>query len=363
MAAGVPAGLIISATKPLGRTARMLAELGIRIVPIEEDEGNVDRYVCGQRLAIERRTGSTFLRGIMEKTLFTSAIYLREHFRMPVLIVEGQVNYEYSMFDPQAIRGALSSMMLMYAINVLSTPDLEETVNLIAMMARQEQIGIPDISLIPKRKATDLPDMQRRIVEMLPGCGMVMARDLLQHFGDIRRIVNATEAELRSMRGLGAKKAAEMHRVLNTEYESVDTERNLEDAIEAAPDLLFDRPVVLLARQHHIYTEEKERHIVDLVFLDSESDELILVELKRGRLTREHDEQIRRYLDNARKSQLLRSFLEKGTKLRGVLATVEECTFAPRADDVSVHIVDRRRTLEILRALRSRRLGSMKRDI
>ena len=35
----------------------MLAEMGMAIIPIVEDEGNVDRYVVSKRLAIERRTG------------------------------------------------------------------------------------------------------------------------------------------------------------------------------------------------------------------------------------------------------------------------------------------------------------------
>ena len=360
----------------------MLAEMGLTIAPVIEDEGSVDRYILSKRLAIERRTGSSFLRGIMDKTLFTSAIYLREHFDIPILIVEGEVNYGYTLFDPQAIRGALSSMMLLYGLNVLSTPNIEETVNLIAMMARQEQVGIPEISLIPKRKTTDLADMQRRIVEMLPGCGMVMARDLLQTFGSIRRIVNATEEEFRSIRGIGAKKAAEIVEVLNAEYEAVDTERDLEDAVEAAPELLFKQSVTLLARQHPICSEpqkcihrnqvfvknlvsEKERHIVDLVFLDSvprrrdEADELILVELKRGKLTREHYSQLRRYLDHAHKSQLLRAFLDKGAKLRGILATVEECKFDPKDADVCVCIVDKKQAIEVLKQLRNRRLESM----
>jgi len=351
--------LTISVTKLKGKPAAMLAEMGITVVPIEEYEGNIDRYILSERLAIERRTGSGFLRGIMEKTLFTSAIYLREHFNIPILIVEGEVNYEYTMFDPQAVRGALSSMMLLYGVNVLSTPNIEETVNLIVMMARQEQIGIRDISLIPKRKATDLADMQRRVIEMLPGCGMVMARDLLQYFGSVERIVNATEEEFRGVRGIGAKKAAEIYKVLNAEYEAVDTERNLEDVLEVAPELLFKQPVTLLDRQHYIYTEEKERHIVDLVFLDSEEDDLILVELKRGKLTSEHYAQIRRYLDNAHKSKLLLSFLEKGMALRGILATVEECKFKPKSDDVSVCIVDKKRTIEVLRKLRNQRLEDM----
>ena len=348
--------LTISATKPRGKPAVMLAHMGITVVPIEEDEGNVDRYVLSKRLAVERRTGSSFLQGVKDKTLFTSAVFLREHFGIPILIVEGEVDYAYSSFDPQAIRGALSSMMLLYGVNVLSTPNVEETVRLIAMMARQEQVGIPQISLIPKRKATDLADMQRRIVEMLPGCGMVLARDLLQHFGSVKRIMNATNEELCAVPGIGAKKARDMRAVLIAEYESVDTEKNLEDAIEAAPGLLFEQPVTLLARQHHIYTEEKERHIVDMVFLDPAADEVVLVELKRGKLTEANYDQIRRYLDNAHRSKLLGPLLSSGTRIRGTLVTLQESESKPKDKDVSIRVVDKKRTMEVLKRLRDRRL-------
>lgn len=349
----------VSTTKPRGKIARMLAEMGIQIVPIDEDEGNVDRYVLSKRLAIERRTGSSFLRGIMEKTLFTSAIALREHFRIPVLIVEGQVDYTYSGFDPQAVRGALSSMMILYGIHVLCTPNAEETAALLAMMARHEQVGIPEISLIPKRKATALADQQRRLIEMLPGCGRVMARELLQTFGSVRRIVNATEDELRAQRGIGARKSREMHKVLAAEYEAVDTERNLEDAIEVEPGLLFDQPVALLARQHYIYTEEGQRQFIDMVFLDPEADELILVELKRGKLARQHEKQLARYLAHAAESRLLGSFLAKGTTLRGLLATVEPCEFKAKARNVTVCIVDRKKTIAVLKLIRDRHLGML----
>ena len=348
--------LTISATNPQGKPAAMLAEMGIAIAPIEEDEGNVDRYVLSKRLAIERRTGSSFARGIMDKTLFTSAIYLREHFAIPILIVEGDVNYEYMSFDPQAIRGALSSMMLQYGLSVLATSDIEETVQLIAMLARQEQIGIPEISVIPKRKATDLPDMQRRVIEMLPGCGMVIARELLQQFGSVKRVLDADEEELRACRGIGAKTARAICEVIHAEYRAVDTEKNLEDAIEAAPELLFDSPVELLARQHYIYTDEKDRHIVDMVFWEPQANELILVELKRGKLNGSHCEQLRRYLDNAHKSKLLKGLVETDATIRGVLATVEECAYRPRDPDISVRIVDRERVIEVLSQLRKDRL-------
>jgi len=349
--------LNIAATKPFGQVAKKLRALGMKLSPIEEDEGNVDRYVLSKRLVIERRTGGGFIKGIMEKTLFTSAIYMREHFANPVLIVEGRVNYQYTGFDPQAIRGALSSMMLLYEVNVVSTPDVDETVELIAMMARQEQIGIPEISLIPKRKATSVPDMQRRLIEMLPGCGMVMARDLLQHFGTIERIVGATEDEFCSLRGIGKKKAKQIVEVLQTEYGAVDTERHLENAIEADPRLLFSYPVELMDRQHHIFTEEKEKHIVDMVFLDKEVKEIILVELKRGRLELAHYRQLRRYLGHAHLSKKLRAYLDDGYALRGILATVETCEFQPGHEDVTIRIVNREDVISVLKELRRQRLA------
>lgn len=345
--------LTISATKPNGQPAAMLSEMGVNIVPVEEED-NVDRYIISKRIAVERRIGSAFLQGIVDRTLFTSAIYLAENFSNPIMMIEGEVSYECRGINPQAVRGALGRLILLHGVNVLSTPDVEETVSLMAMLARQEHEGIPEMSLIPKRKAIDLPDMQRRVVEMLPGCGMVTARDLLQSFGSIRRIATAEEEEFLSLPGIGKKKAAEMYRTLSAEYESVDTEKDLEDAIEAAPELLFSQPITMLDRQHYICTEGRERHIVDMVFLDPAEDELILVELKRGRLLEEHYDQIRRYLDNAYKSQFLLSYLEKGMAIRGILATVEECEFEPEAGDVSVCIVDKKRAIEVVKKLRRR---------
>jgi ERCC4-type nuclease len=347
----------VSVTKPRGKPARMLAEMGIRVVPIPEDEGNVDRYVLSKRLAVERRTGSSFLRGIMDKTLFTSAIYLREHFRLPVLVVEGEVNYEYSAFNPQAVRGALTAMVIEYGMTVLATPNVEETVALIAMMARQEQLGIPEISLIPKRKATDLADMQRRVVEMLPGCGMVVAREMLQHFGSVAAIVGAGEEELRAVRGIGARKARQIRRVLGADYEAVDTERNLEDAIEVCPQLLFERPVTLLARQHYVFSDEGGRNFVDMVFHDPGGDEAILVELKRGRVGAGDVTQLRRYLDQASGSKLLRELLDGGSGLRGVLATVEPSDLEVEDPDITLRVVDRQSVIEVLKVIREERRG------
>lgn len=350
------APLVVLATKPTTHLAVLLKDLGLEVRPIEgEERSNIDRYLLSPQVAVEHRTWTTFLLGIQDKTLFLSALYLRENFANPVLVVEGAFDHERTGFTPQAVRGALSAMILEYGVSVLSTTDSEETARLLAMMARHAQVGVPEISLVPKRKAVDLPDLQRRVVEMLPGCGRVTARDLLQHFGSISAIFNASESQLREVHGIGEKRAAEIHRVLHAPYRAVDTERNLEEAIEARPDLLFSEPMDLLARQHVITTDDGGRHVVDLIFRQPQENTVILVELKYGQLTVEHEVQLRRYFEVAAQSPLLSARVSRGSALRGVLATVSPCDYDPASPRITARIVDEGAVIDVLAELREQR--------
>jgi hypothetical protein len=100
---------------------------------------------------------------------------------------------------------------------------------------------------------------------------------------------------------------------------------------------------------------------VDLVFHDPDADEVILVEAKRGALTREHYRQLRRYLDSAHQSRLLRRFLEQGTALRGLLVTVEQSALPTKDPSVSVSVVDTQKVIAVLKQLRAERAATSER--
>lgn len=342
--------LSIGVTKPKSKLARRLAESGIRMEAVPPNEGNVDRFFISKRVAIDYRKANAFANGIMDKSVFTSAIYLREHFALPILIVEGEVNYGFRHIDPQAVRGALSSMVLEYGLSVLHAQDLDDSVELLTMIARQEQVGIPEISLVPKRTANSLADMQRRVAEMLPGCGRVMARELLQKFGSIEELVHASASQLRQVRGIGAKKAKTMQKVMSAEYKAIDTERQVEDAIEAAPSLLFKRrKVELVARQHQICGDQEQRQIIDLIYYDECADTLYLVELKRAELKPSDRAQLRRYLREAHRSPLINGYLKQGSTLRGILASPLPSELKERKDtDIEVRTVNARGVIKFL---------------
>jgi len=66
--------------------------------------------------------------------------------------------------------------------------------------------------------------------------------------------------------------------------------------------------------------------------------------------------QLRRYLDHAKESRLLGRYLGRGTGLRGVLATVEECELTLDDETVTVAVVSRKRALQVLKELRTRQM-------
>jgi len=350
--------LFVQVTKPRSKLARKLKNLGMNLEPLDE-EGNIDRYVISKRLVIERRTGSSLLQGIMDKTLFVSAVDMREYYDIPILILEGAINYKYTQFSPQAVRGALTSMMIEYGITVLSTANLEETEALVTMIARQEQIGVPEISFVPKRKAVGIDDMQRRIIEMFPGIGRVKAREILQLFGSVKRFITASPQEISAMKGLGPKKVDQILKVINADYSGIDFEKDLEDAIEFDSKLLFSQPVQLLARQHYIFSEEEQRHFVDMVFLDESTKDVFIVELKRGILSAEHEKQLVRYLKNASQSKLLKDYLDQGYTMKGLLVTFEECEYTTTSNEIETVIVDKEEIRKVLKKLRKIRLPKL----
>jgi len=228
-----------------------------------------------------------------------------------------------------------------------------EAARLIRQMAEHEQMGVPDVSLHPKRKAQDLPDLQRRVAEMLPGCGMVNARRLLRHFGSLRAIACASEEELIQVAGIGRHTAAQIRSVLEWEYLDLDWEQDIEDVLISCPGLLFAHKVEVVARQHLFLGPDGERLIPDLVVADAAHRVLYVVELKRSAPTPADMAQLCCYLVNARASELLSAYLGRGWRLHGVLASPEPARCSWEEPDITIVVLPREALLAELARLRA----------
>jgi len=338
---------LIRTSKPDSKVAEFLREKGARILPFAE--GYSEAYLPSPRVIVHRKTTHGFLASIEDRSLFVEATESAESDRAGVFVIEGVALPKTRDFHPNAVRGAITALIIEYGVSVITTASPEETAELILMMAKQEQHGIPEITLHPKRRAVDVPDVQRRVVEMLPGAGLVIARELLKEFGTIEKIASASAEELAGVKGVGKTKAEEIRRVFREPYEDVDSEREIEHAIEKEPSLLFPGTVTLLARQHRLRLEDGTQGVIDMLFLDRQNEALYIVEIKKLPTTLMDYRQIKAYMQAAGNSDLMRRHLQAGASLRGILASIARSNFRPPTESVQVRTIDKRKVLEVLR--------------
>ncbi len=61
-------------------------------------------------------------------------------------------------------------------------------------------------------------EQQLFIIESLPNIGPVNAKNLLKHFGSVEKVLNASEAQLQDVEGIGKKTAKDIRKVIESKY-------------------------------------------------------------------------------------------------------------------------------------------------
>ena len=194
----------------------LLEELGVRV---EVQQLQVADYVLSSRVAVERKSAADFASSIIDRRLFNQVEEL-EAYDLVIFLVEGPALYEVTNVHPNAIRGALSYLVVLEGMSLLRTENAEDSAAYLATMARHEQEGLGyEISHHQARRSAS-PKLQKRyLVEDLPGIGPKMADALLKEFGTLRALFNAGEEELRKVYGIGPKRAASICALLTTRYD------------------------------------------------------------------------------------------------------------------------------------------------
>lgn len=75
---------------------------------------------------------------------------------------------------------------------------------------------------LPKAEKIKIPDEKRLtyIVASLPDIGEVKAEKLLEKFGNLRKLINASPNELREVEGIGKKTAEKLYKLFNKEVKN-----------------------------------------------------------------------------------------------------------------------------------------------
>ena len=144
---------------------------------------------------------------------------LRSVYSRPLLLIEGEGLLTKRNISHNAIFGCFAAVMVDFGIPIITTHNSQETADFLAIMAQREQKeGDRAVAIRGEKIGRTLSERQQFIVEGLPNISAVLAQRLLQHFGSIRSLANASEEELCHIEGIGKNIAADILKILNAEY-------------------------------------------------------------------------------------------------------------------------------------------------
>jgi ERCC4-type nuclease len=181
----------------------------------------VGDYIVSDRVCIERKTVPDFEGSIMNGRLFDQLTRLRETYKLPILILEG--DREDLRLNNNVINGTIAAVYVDYGIPVIFSEGPENTAEIITAIAKREQNGkAREPSMKGSARAYTNEQFQELVVGNLPGIGPKLARSLLKHFKSIRNIANADPKELVCVEKIGKKKALLVHQTINHIYSKED---------------------------------------------------------------------------------------------------------------------------------------------
>lgn len=182
---------------------------------LQTSTSNSESIVMG----IERKTKQDFLNSIIDRRLFQQLLALKENFKLSILILEGRENiFSLRNIHPNAIRGALISIILDYNIPIIETKNISDTAAFLETIAKRLEAPIKDISLQQKRRNLTPKEQQEFFISSLPYIGPKTSKEILKEFKTIKALINATEEELKEVNKIGKKKASELIKLFNQKY-------------------------------------------------------------------------------------------------------------------------------------------------
>ena len=197
---------------------RIVKELIDAGVSVKTAQLTTADYVVSGKVGVELKKVPDFVASIIDGRILDQVRDLKNSFQKAVLVIEGEEDiYSVRNVHANAIRGMLASIVLDFHVPVLYTKNPQDTAALLAVMAKREQGKEIDFAL-HSLKPKSVREQQEFIVAAFPNIGTQTAKTLLEHFGSIKNLVNATEAQLTELKGIGDKTAQQLVKMFEEEY-------------------------------------------------------------------------------------------------------------------------------------------------
>lgn len=168
-----------------------LADFGFEMI---EKQLNIGDYIICHDTTIERKTTHDFCLSILDGRLFKQAYRLSVFCEHPIIIIEGgsfMKNHSVPI-SIEAVKGALINIAQTFRIPVLRTVDEQDSAwHINQLSAQRKRIG-ENKGPLSACKPKKIQSRKEYILKAFPGIGTKMAKTLLEEFGNITNIINAT---------------------------------------------------------------------------------------------------------------------------------------------------------------------------
>ncbi len=197
----------------------VIKELSRENVDVQMKSMDVGDYLLSEDLCVEFKTVQDFADSVVDGRLLEQMKDLSQY-KKPLMVIEGEEDiYAMRKMHPNAIRGMLATIMFNYNIPVFQTKDAHETAGFLKLLAKREQEDKDTDWQFHTNKPLTLKERQEYVVAAMPGIGNKLAKPLLEEFGSIKNLVNATEEELKNVDLIGDKKAEQLRELFDTGYD------------------------------------------------------------------------------------------------------------------------------------------------
>ena len=181
---------------------------------VRMDRLDIGDYCIDGRVVIERKTYADFAMSLADGRLFPQAAALARCPHRPVVLLEGPKPAKMPDVHPNALKGAMVSLAVMWRLPVIQARDPEDSLRVLRFIAHQLRNSDPGTLQRYDRKPKRLASRKLYLLQGLPGIGPALASRLLLQFGSIERVVAADEDTLTEVRGVGRRKAARIRELV-----------------------------------------------------------------------------------------------------------------------------------------------------
>lgn len=183
---------------------------------VEVKKLKVGDFIISKDVVVERKTVDDFVNSLIDGRLFKQADNMQKNYSYPIFIIEGDIADMFSRnVSDKALWSAIVSLMLKNNVRFLFTSSFKETVQVLCILARKEQIDDnKELALRCKTNKLSLKEKQQFFIEGLPGVGPKLAKNLLKEFKSPKGVINANDSDLKKVDKLGSKKIKEIKKII-----------------------------------------------------------------------------------------------------------------------------------------------------